>query len=377
MEIEDNGLREGIRLRLDVFGRSDWLIQSGTQMRYGKDRREAKRISHICEVECEALGLHPVTTRLNDLSLTGAFIDAMNCYSPGTILKLRFRVKDTLIETSAEVRYSLQQVGMGVRFLELKPDQVALLESLIENKPLVVPPPPERLLNDRREDKRISYVCEVECHGAGLGRLVTRINDLSMSGAFIDSTTCYASGTVLDLRFRVHDITIETSAEVRYSARKKGMGVRFLDLKPEYAAALESLIHGKRFVPLPATRAAAVSGNNHNISNAPNMLLGDFAVVSMFDIIQLIENNRLGGALDVTSSAACGVIHFNEGQIVGAQSGAKESIEALKSFLDVTEGTFGFHRSDTVYPRTIDAPNNMSLMLDLLRVKDEEAAARQ
>jgi len=326
-------------------------------------------------VECEASGLNPVTTRLNDLSLTGAFIDAMNCYPPGTVLKLRFRVRDILIEASAEVRYSLQQVGMGVRFLDLQPHQVAALESLIENKPLVVPPPPERLLNDRREDKRISYVCEVECQGAGLGRLVTRINDLSMSGAFIDATTCYASGTVLALRFRVNDITIETSAEVRYSAKTKGMGVRFLDLKPEHAAALESLVHGKPFVPMPATSAAAVSPNNHSISNTPNMLLGNFAVVSMFDIIQLIENNKLGGALDVTSPAACGVIHFNEGQIVGAQSGPKESIEALKAFLDVTEGTFGFHRSDFTYPRTIDAPSNMSLMLDLLRVKDEEAAA--
>ena len=346
-------------------------------MRYGKDRREAKRISHICEVECEASGLNPVTTRLNDLSLTGAFIDSMSCFSPGTILKLRFRVSNIMIETTAEVRYSMQKVGMGVRFLELKPHQVAALESLVENKPLVVPPPPERLLNDRREDERISYVCEVECEGAGLGRLVTRINDLSMSGAFIDSTTCYASSTVLALRFRVNDITIETSAEVRYSAKTKGMGVRFLDLKPEYAAALDSLIHGKPFVAPPATRTATVSGNNHSIPNAPNMLLGNFAVVSMFDIIQLIENNRLGGALDVTSSAACGVIHFNEGQIVGAQSGAKDGIEALKAFLDVTEGTFGFQRSDITYPRTIDAPSNMSLMLDLLRVKDEEAAAIQ
>lgn len=346
-------------------------------MRYGKDRREAKRISHICEVECEASGLNPVTTRLNDLSLTGAFIDSMNCFSPGTILKLRFRVREILIEASAEVRYSLQQVGMGVRFLELKPHQVAALESLVENKPLVVPPPPERLLNDRREEKRISYVCEVECHGAGLGRLVTRINDLSMSGAFIDSTTCYASGTVLDLRFRINNVTIETSAEVRYNSPAKGMGVRFRELKPEYAAALESLIEGKPFVPPVAPKSNAETATNSSTSNTPNMLLGSFAVVSMFDVIQLIENNRLGGALDVTSPEASGVIHFNEGQIVGAQSGAKDSIEALKTFLDVTEGTFGFQRSDITYPRTIDAPSNMSLMLDLLRVKDEEAAAIQ
>src|SRR6185503_19579585 len=293
-------------------------------MRYGKDRREAKRISHICEVECEASGLNPVTTRLNDLSLTGAFIDSMSCFSPGTVLTLRFRVRTVLIETTVEVRYSLQRIGMGVKFLELQPNQIAALESLIEDKPLVIPPPAEPSQRERREEKRISYVCEVECHGAGLGRLVTRINDLSISGAFIDSTTCYASGTVLDLRFRINNVTIETTAEVRYSSPAKGMGVRFLELKPEYADALECLIEGKPFVPPVAPKSNAETGNYASTSNTPNMLLGKF------DVIQLIENNRLGGALDVTSPAACGVIHFNEGQIVGAQSGAKDSIEALK-----------------------------------------------
>ena len=346
-------------------------------MTYGKEKREAKRITHICEVECEASGLNPITTRLNDLSLTGAFIDSMSCFSPGTVLTLRFRVRTVLIETTAEVRYSLQRIGMGVKFLELQPNQIAALESLIEDKPLVIPPPAEPSQSERREEKRISYVCEVECHGAGLGRLVTRINDLSISGAFIDSTTCYASGTVLDLRFRINNVTIETSAEVRYSSPGKGMGVRFLDLKPEYATALECLIDGKPFVPPVAPKSNAETENNASISNTPSMLLGNFAVVSMFDVIQLIENNRLSGALDVTSPAARGVIQFNEGQIVGAQSGVKDSIEALKTFLDVTEGSFGFRRSAKTYPRTIDAPNNMSLMLDLLRVKDEEAATNQ
>ncbi|HXU07868.1 MAG TPA: PilZ domain-containing protein [Blastocatellia bacterium] len=344
-------------------------------MRKGSERRQATRISHICEVECEASGLNPITTRLNDLSVTGAFIDSMSCFSRGTILKLRFRIKDVLIETSAEVRYSMQRVGMGVRFLDLQPNQVAALESLIDDKPLVIPQLAPARQTDRREDKRISYVCEVECHGAGLGRLVTRINDLSTSGAFIDSTTCYAPGTVVDLRFRLNELTIETSAEVRYGTRSKGMGVRFRNLRPEHRAALASLIEGKPLESPP--RAEPNKANENNTSDAPNMLLGNFAVVSMFDVIQLIENNRLSGSLEVTSRAASGAIQFNEGQIVGAQSGSNESIEALKAFLDVTEGTFGFHRSADTYPRTIDAPNNMSLMLDLLRVKDEEAAARQ
>lgn len=224
---------------------------------------------------------------------------------------------------------------------------------------------------DRRDAKRISYICEVECEASGISRLATRINDLSMTGAFIDSITCYAPGTILKLRFHIQTVLIETTAEVRYSMPRMGMGVRFLEIRPEHSAALESLIEGKPLVvPAPAPEL-------HNAEPAPDgsdMLLGNFAVVSMFDIIQIIENNRLCGGLSVMSPSAAGAIRFNEGLIVGAESGSKIGIDALKSFLDVTEGSFEFKRSSTHYPPTISASSNTSLMLDLLRVKDEEAA---
>lgn len=226
---------------------------------------------------------------------------------------------------------------------------------------------------ERRVAKRISYICEVECDASGVSRIATRINDLSMTGAFIDSMTCFATGTILNLRFHVKNIRIETTAEVRYSMPQMGMGVHFLDLKPEHKAALESLIEGKPLVlPPPAIEPQAPP-----VPAAPrgtDMLTGNFAVVSMFDVIQIIENNRLGGALAVDSLAANGEIQFDEGQIIGAQSGLETGVEALKHFLDVTEGSFEFKRTSVSYPRTIKAGSNMSLMLDLLRVKDEEAA---
>jgi len=225
---------------------------------------------------------------------------------------------------------------------------------------------------DRRESKRISYICEVECDASG-SRMATRINDLSITGAFIDSMTCYGVGTILSLTFHVKNVRIETTAEVRYSMTQQGMGVRFLDLKPAHVAALESLIEGKPLVlPPPAAEPAKVEASAN--SKDTEMLTGNFAVVSMFDIIQIIENNRLGGALTVDSLVANGEIHFDTGLMVGAMCGSKSGIDALKDFLDVTEGSFEFRRSSDEYPRTIQASSNMSLMLDLLRVKDEEAA---
>jgi hypothetical protein len=229
---------------------------------------------------------------------------------------------------------------------------------------------------DRRDAKRITYICEVECDGSGVSRLATRINDLSMTGAFIDTMTNFSPGTVLELRFHVKDVRIETTAEVRYCMQGMGMGVRFLDLKPEHAAALESLIEGRPFVPPVASGASSSNAKAERSQPKVDLLLGNFAVVSMFDVIQIIENNRLQGALTVASRAANGEIHFNDGQIVGARSGFKKGSDALKDFLDVTEGSFEFKRSAGAYPVIIEASSNMSLMLDLLKLRDEEAAMR-
>lgn len=223
---------------------------------------------------------------------------------------------------------------------------------------------------ERREAKRISYICEVECEGAGISRLATRITDLSTTGAFIDSMTNYAPGTLLTLKFRVRDVLMEAQCEVRYSLKQMGMGVRFVHLRPEYLSLLEHLIDGKPFAgPPPVTESRPAPAGN-----VQNMLTGNFAIVSLFDVIQIIENNKLTGALVVMSRVAEGEIHFSEGRIVGAQSAAADGKEALIGFLDVTEGTFTFNKFENEFPRTIQAGSNMSLMLDLLRIKDEEAA---
>jgi hypothetical protein len=223
---------------------------------------------------------------------------------------------------------------------------------------------------ERREAKRISYICEVECEGAGISRLATRITDLSTTGAFIDSMTNYAPGTLLTLKFRVKDMLIEAQCEVRYSLRQMGMGVRFVHMSHQSLAVLEHLIDGK---PLAAPLAGA-EPPSASARCGQYMLTGNFAIVSLFDVIQIIENNHLTGALVIASSVAEGEIHFNDGRIVGAQLAETVGQDALIEFLDVTEGSFTFHKTETEYPRTIQAGSNMGLMLDLLRVKDEEAA---
>jgi hypothetical protein len=120
------------------------------------------------------------------------------------------------------------------------------------NKPLFSPliTYHSSLYRESRRARRITFIGEVECSEEGSGSFVTRINDLSVTGAFIDSVISFPVGTRLGLKFRVGENLIETDAEVRYSLRQAGMGVRFIDLRQEYADVIECLIEGR---PLPVT----------------------------------------------------------------------------------------------------------------------------
>lgn len=233
---------------------------------------------------------------------------------------------------------------------------------------------------DRRNAKRVGYVCQVECEtdseaesGASVSiSQTTRICDLSLSGAFIDSTTSFAPGTILKLAFDAGGATITASAEVRYTIPQIGMGVRFIDLMPEQTAALERLIGAE---PRSAPADEWPHGSNGN-SGQPDqkLFLGSFNVISLFDVIQMIENSRLTGVLKVMLPYVKGEVYFKEGEIAGAATDGESGAEALSRFLNAADGTFEFKKSTAQFERTILAPSNIGLLLDLLREKDEEAA---
>lgn len=103
------------------------------------------------------------------------------------------------------------------------------------------------------------------------------------------------------------------------------------------------------------------------------ILYGVLSDISLFDIIQIIENSRLSGTLQVNSSAATGEIHLDEGTIVTAKSGDLIGRKALGQLTGAVDGTFEFEKTTLNYERTIQATSNTALILDLLREKDEEA----
>jgi hypothetical protein len=240
---------------------------------------------------------------------------------------------------------------------------------------------------EKRKAKRINYMCEIQFESYGMKQLSTRINDISVTGLFIDSISCLAVGSILQMRFAVLGVPLEASGVVRNCIPQSGMGIEFLDLRPDQKELIEHLVEGSA-IDAPAFVAAAKAQNLHQENNFSSMnehgdtavtegqkiLMGNFAIISLFDVIQMIENSKVTGALTIQMRDSNGDIYFNEGQIANARAGADIGITALKNFLEVTQGSFEFKKTDREYSRVIQATSNTGLLLDLLATKDEEAA---
>lgn len=102
-------------------------------------------------------------------------------------------------------------------------------------------------------------------------------------------------------------------------------------------------------------------------------LAGDLAAISVFDAIQVIENAKLTGALELTGETRSGRVLFNDGQIVDAESGESKGEPGFRQIVEISTGNFEFHKSAQEYPVSIKAPSNTNLILETLRQLDEAA----
>ena len=113
-------------------------------------------------------------------------------------------------------------------------------------------------------------------------------------------------------------------------------------------------------------------------------LAGDLAAISVFDAVQVIENAKLTGYLELTSEQKSadqkageqksGRVLFNEGRIVDAESGDDTGEAGFRKIVEISAGSFEFHKSAHTYPVIIKAPSNTNLILDTLRQLDEAAS---
>jgi tetratricopeptide (TPR) repeat protein len=113
-------------------------------------------------------------------------------------------------------------------------------------------------------------------------------------------------------------------------------------------------------------------GQRVAIERPRSTLSGDLSAISIFDAVQVLENSRLTGTLSIVSDVRSGRVYFNEGRIVGADSGETTGENAFRQVVEVTNGTFDFEKSIKEFPVQINAASNTNLILDSLRQLDEE-----
>jgi len=157
------------------------------------------------------------------------------------------------------------------------------------------------------------------------------------------------------------------------AAHDRLLEAKQLDQRISIGTGLEA-IRRARHPELHATPPAAAAPPQ---DKADVTFAGDLATISVFDAIQAIENSRLTGALVLGNNAQAGRVLFNDGQIVGAESGQLIAHDAFRQIVEVTAGTFEFQKAAQSFPVTIESASNTNLILDSLRLVDEESVSSE
>lgn len=149
------------------------------------------------------------------------------------------------------------------------------------------------------------------------------------------------------------------------SAHDRLLEAKQLDERINIATGLEAIRRARRPDLKPAPAPEATFTQRHFT------LAGDLSAVSVFDAIQVIENARLTGVLNITGQTQEGHVLFNDGRIVDAESGGDAGEVGFRRVVEINSGTFEFQKSQQKFPVTIQALSNTNLILDTLRLLDE------
>lgn len=140
-----------------------------------------------------------------------------------------------------------------------------------------------------------------------------------------------------------------------------------LDARINIAGGLEAIRRARR----PDLRPDATA-TRHMSDVGYATLRGDLAAINVFDAIQVIENAKLTGSLNLRNETQNGRVCFNEGRIVDAESAGAIGENGFRQIVEITNGAFEFQKSDKEFPTRIQALSNTNLILDTLRELDEK-----
>src|ERR1700754_101317 len=166
----------------------------------------------------------------------------------------------------------------------------------------------------------------------------------------------------IGLREKLREILIDTGK--RDQAAQHCLALASLHISAgDLERANERLLEAKRLDPRVSVTGQLRDVRRTQTTPAPptlpsrgqsqRILSGSLADISLFDIIQILENSRISGLLQVISSAASGDIYLQEGLIVGSKSGVESGRRALTLLSGAADGTFEVEKNARTYERTI------------------------
>ena len=156
------------------------------------------------------------------------------------------------------------------------------------------------------------------------------------------------------------------------TAQERLIEARALDPRISITRGLEAIRRARR-PDLAAAAPAPAAASRRGVTFA-----GDLSVVSIFDAVQVVENARLTGSLNIAvSDTEAARVFFNDGRIVDAECGDARGTLAFRLLVEVTSGGFDFTKSRNEFPIRIQALSNTNLILDTLRQMDEEKNEEQ
>lgn len=103
------------------------------------NRRKHPRASLATQIQCEeSMSL----AFARDISLGGLFIETDQPMPVGSRITLRFNLEenDPIIVTSAEVTYQVGRMGVGVRFIDVAPDNLKRIGNYVDKSLLLTEP---------------------------------------------------------------------------------------------------------------------------------------------------------------------------------------------------------------------------------------------
>ena len=150
------------------------------------------------------------------------------------------------------------------------------------------------------------------------------------------------------------------------TAHDRLLEAKQLDQRINIAGGLEAIRRARRPDLKPVPAAEPVFERKHFT------LAGDLSAVSVFDAMQVIENARLNGVLMLNGEAHEGQVKFNDGRIVDALCGGESGEKGFQRVVEINSGTFEFQKTADQFPDRIQALSNTNLILDTLRLLDEQ-----